>query len=262
MEVTYTFHNADYFKFHDLSGVINGKIKFEPNGGFTVIWVPFLSPTGDQGLLKIYSNNVSDEPKFEPFDLCQQLIQARDVKKIGEFQYIKMKCIHREEERFESRKATGHIFEMKSWNADRKRFLWLSEPSNNFWDDPFCQQTSDYTDIDEIRRVWPHFAEPKFFCQGYLKHSPGSKFGSRYQPNERFLHSDFGFVPFRFKNFHKLWSKIYRDVKRKLEYQRKRKEIKNAGLPDTLVEPNYSHIFQLLVSYHFFSNLITLNIGG
>ena len=256
MEITY--HDLDKIKIfqpHNLSGVINGETIFEDCEGYTKIRVPFLTPLNDQIILDIFSDTIGDEPRFEPFVQHQHLIVACSVWFYGDFHYLR-------KSRFsdETVKRKGYIFTMKSWKAGLKRFLWISKNCEDFWQNPFLDQ-SDYKDSDEELRVWPKFKSPEFFCQGFLKSSQGSRFGTRWTESDRtFIHSDFSLEPFNFESFCKIWKRIDKDLKLKLEFKNEQKARKKAGLPPIKVEPNFSHIFEKQVLFFLLKSILKFKI--
>ena len=245
MDITY--HSLDKIKIfepHNLSGVINGETIFVDCEGYSKIRVPFLTPLNDQILLDIFSETVEDEPRFEPFVQHQHLIVAGSVWFYGDFYYYRKARFSNE--RVETK---GFIFTMKSWKADQKRFLWISKGCKHFWENPFLDE-SDYKDPEEEARVWPRFKSPEFFCQGYLKSSLGSRFGTRWaQSDRRFIHSDLSLEPFNFESFCKIWKRIAKDLEMKLKFLNEQKARKQAGLPPIKVAPDFSHIFEKQVFF-------------
>ena len=228
--------------------MINGPIQYIQKTGFTIIKIPFLSPYNIQAILEIFSNKPGDEPKFDDYMFSQQLIIARTVKRVGTFSYERMKLINEDKNEYKKTLAEGYIFEMTSWTAGKTRFVWLSLDNNDFWEDPFLNE-SEYKDSDEEERVWPNFKQPKFFCQGHLKYSKGCKFGTHYNgSDERFIHSDISLDPCKFENFYKVWVRINRDIKKRIEFKASQKTRRKAGLPIDKNEPFHTHLFDKQVN--------------
>ena len=160
----------DFGKTYSIVGIVNGPFDSAAfQTGVMVLRIPLITIAQTQIMIEIWNKNVEMEPR---------LAKNWQILQLGVFQgvrYYGKKTIEQKE---------IHIFRLSSQNF-HQRFIWLSPDRPDFWVEPFTH--------DNITGFIHNQANNRAYltttvAEGWLDHSRGSVFGSRWKSGTR-LHS-------------------------------------------------------------------------